>query len=158
MSYLHSQFWNFFKMCEMSIRQWPKKLEKLEAEFLFAPVTCQMTASHSQPLQPASQKHAKMWPARQKTDDVKIGRHMKGWTLCKIKTLIWSKPYLHWPQDEGWIGGCGFLGNYFSTTEGHDVAKIWVHILELSVLGCSKRSAGPTSFTGSATSFQKYVG
>ena len=23
-----------------------------------------------------------------KTDDVKIGRHMKGWTLCQKKTLI----------------------------------------------------------------------
>ena len=39
--------------------------------FFFAPVTCQITASHNQPLQ----------PSRQKTDDVKIGRHMKGWNL-----------------------------------------------------------------------------
>ena len=30
-------------------------------------------------------RHAKIWLARQKTDDVKIGRHMKGWTLCQNK-------------------------------------------------------------------------
>ena len=32
-------------------------------------------------------RHAKIWPARQKTDDVKIGRHMKGWTLYQKETL-----------------------------------------------------------------------
>ena len=28
-------------------------------------------------------RHAKIWPTRPKTNDVKIGRHMKGWTLCQ---------------------------------------------------------------------------
>ena len=48
------------------------------------------------------------------------------------------------------------LYNHFSTSEAHDFAQIWVHILELSALGCFiRRGAGPTSFTGSASSFPK---
>ena len=35
-----------------------------------------------------------VWPVRQKTDDVKIGRHMKGWTLCPKETLPQSKTYI----------------------------------------------------------------
>jgi hypothetical protein len=41
-------------------------------------------------------RHAKIQATRQKTDDVKIGRHMKGWTLCQKETLppppVWLLP------------------------------------------------------------------
>ena len=43
----------------------------------------QSTFAASQPVK----RHVKIWRARQKTDDVKIGRHMKGWTLCQKETL-----------------------------------------------------------------------
>lgn len=76
--------------------------------------------------------------------------------------LFWVNPFYS-DQGKKSIWGCGFLSgpslplyNHFSTSEAHDFAKIWVHILELSALGCFiRRGAGPTSFTGSASSFPK---
>ena len=46
-------------------------------------------------------RHAKIWPARQKTNDAKIGHHMKGWTLCQKETLPPTKEIsgLDWGQE-----------------------------------------------------------
>ena len=60
-------------MCFPLQDYWPHGFFLHSSHAKWQPVTVNLC---SQPVK----RHAKIWPARQKTDDVKIGCQMKGWT------------------------------------------------------------------------------